>query len=232
MRGTRYNIILMRDDTSVKRFRLRPFWLKFFIIAFVFLFCSSIAGGYIAYVLYEEKEAISRSYQNKEEMLSESRRELQRLQNVEKMLKSYNELDQSSLLAGSRRKEEAKSVVDLSGMFGLVDKGMVGISNVQARFVRDNRMRVQFEVNNLQSEGTVSGRVFLFLIRQDGLEIDLGLDDNDLDFAIARFKNVDVTFDLPEAVNEDSIFALRVVARDISGNEIYAETFPFSHIVI
>lgn len=231
MRGTKYNIILMRDDTSVKRFRLRPFWLKFFIIGFIFLFCSTIASGYIAYVLYEEKKAISRSHKNNEEMLSEARRELQRLQNVEKILKNYNEIDQSSLLAGSRQKEETKSVVDLSGMFGLVDTGIVGISNVQARFIRD-KMRVQFEINNLQSEGTVSGRVFLSLIRQDGLEVDLGLEDGDLDFAIARFKNVDVNFDFPETVNEDSLFALRVVARDSNGNEVYAETFPLSHIII
>ncbi|MFN2267452.1 MAG: hypothetical protein ABR542_07185 [Desulfonatronovibrio sp.] len=231
MRSTKYNIILMRDDTSVRRFRLRPFWLKFFVIAFIFLFCSSIAGGYVAYVLYEENAAISRSNEKKEEMLSDARRELQRLQNVEKMLKSYNELDQSSLLAGSRQKDEPESMVDLSEMFGLVDMGVVSISNLQARFTGGG-MGLQFEINNLQTEGTVSGRIYLSIIRQDGLEVDLGLEDDDLDFAISRFKNVDVSFNLPETVNEDSAFALRVVAKDSNGNEIYAETFPLSHIVI
>lgn len=233
MRSTKYNIILMRDDTSVRRFRLRPFWLKFFIIGFIFLLFSSIAGAYISYVLYEEKEAISRSHENKEEMLSEARRELQRLQNVEEMLKSYNELDQSSFLAGSRPKKETRSMVDLSDMFGLVDTGIVGISNVQVRLVRDrDRMNVQFEINNLQSDATASGRIFLSLIRQDGLEVELGLEDNDLDFAISRFKNVEVTFDFPETVDEDNLFALRLVARDTNGSKVYAETFPLSHIII
>ncbi|WP_028575228.1 hypothetical protein [Desulfonatronovibrio hydrogenovorans] len=232
MKDNKYNIILMRDDTSVRRYRLRPFWLKFMILLFVLLFIGSGAGGYLSFVFFQEKKETAGLYQHQVQLLDDAQRELKRLRNVKEILDGYNEEELRSFLTGNQQQRQSPSpTVDLTDVFEFQDRNIVGVSNVQARFVR-GRMRVQLEVNNLVSDQTVSGRVYLFLVRRDGLMVDLNLQDSDLDFAIARFKRVDTTFDLPDILDQDSIFALRVKANDDQGNTLYSETFPMSHILL
>lgn len=232
MKGNKYNIILMRDDTSVKRYRLSSLWLKLTIFLFLFLIASSLTGGYLAYVFFDEKNELANKYKQDLILLEETERKLKRLQNIEKILASYNEEELRYFLTGRQdRQTEVVPSVDLDDIFGLVDSSVVSISNVQASFVRD-RMRVQLEVNNMVSDQTVTGRVYLFLVRRDGMTVDLNLQDTELDFAIARFKRMDTSFELPEVMDQDSVFALRIKANDDDGNTIYSETFPLSHILI
>lgn len=236
MKSSKYNVILMRDDTSVKNFRLSPAWIKFILTFFLVLLVTSVAGLYYAVALNQERHEIAKLYENKKESLEQVQRELARLQNIEKMFKSYNEQEIRSLLRAQEQEEPAPAgppagpEVDLVDIFHPVDMHIVGISNVQARFI-NSRMRVQLEVNNMKGEGTVSGRVFLFLIKVDGVTIDLGLDDRDLYYAIARFKKIDVTFGLPDGLTQDGIFALRIKAEDDEGEVLFSTTYPISNIL-
>lgn len=233
MKSNKFNVILMRDDTSVKNFRLSTFWIKLLLLIFVLLIIASGTGIYLSYVFYEEKSEMALLYERKAESLNEAERELKRLQNVEKMFESYNEDQLRSLLIVQRQEEhqESTSAVDLGDILEPLDKNIVSVSNVQARFVQ-GRMRVQLEVNNLAGNETVSGRIHIFLIRNDGTTIDLNLEDRELYYAIARFKKIDTTFSLPEEVDQESIFALRIKARDEEGSTVYSDVFLISSILV
>ncbi len=237
MKSNKFNVILMRDDTSVKNFRLSTFWIKLLLLIFVLLIIASGTGIYLSYVFYEEKSEMALLYERKAESLNEAERELKRLQNVEKMFESYNEDQLRSLLIVQRQEEhreehqDSTTAVDLGDILEPLDKNIVSVSNVQARFVQ-GRMRVQLEVNNLAGNETVSGRIHIFLIRNDGTTIDLNLEDRELYYAIARFKKIDTTFSLPEEVDQESIFALRIKARDEEGSTVYSDVFLISSILV
>lgn len=230
---SKYNVILMRDDTSVRNFRLSPFWIKFLVVFLVFLMITSVTGLYYSYVFFEEKKEIAYLYENRMETFEEMQRELKRLRNVERTFESYNEEELRSFLSAQRREEDSSSVneVELDDIFTPVDQNIVGVTNVQASFVHD-KMQVQLEVNNLEGEGTVSGRIYLFLIQNDGTLIELDLDDNELYYSIARFKRVNTTFDLPGGVEQGSLFALRITARDETQEMIFSETYPLVRILL
>ncbi|MFP4128758.1 MAG: hypothetical protein ACLFSF_06930 [Desulfonatronovibrio sp.] len=232
-KANKYNVILMRDDTSVKNFRLSPFWIKFLLLFFVFLLVTSGAGLYYSYIFFMEKKVIAQLYEDRMETFEEMQRELKRLRNVEQTFESYNEEELRSFLSAQRREEIdlPDNEVELDDIFSPVDQNIVGVANVQASLTQD-KMRVQLEVNNMEGEGTVSGRIYLFLIQNDGTLIELDLEDDDLYYSIARFKRVDTTFDLPGGVDQESLFALRVSARDDNQELIYSQTYPLSKILL
>jgi hypothetical protein len=239
MRRDKYNVIFMKDLASARSFRLSPFWIKFFILFFILLLLISLAGSYYSLVFFQEKKEITRLYEHKAEALNEAKRELNRMQNVEKMLEKSREDELRSFL--TVRKEQLPeqgpkeninvSAIDLRDIFEPVDLDIVGISNVQARFTQKG-MWISLEVNNMGTKGRVSGRVFLALITNDGSMEDLLLDDTELNYVIARFRTMETTFDLPEGMNQDSLFALRIEARDDEDNLLYSEAFPLASILI
>ena len=233
MKDNKYNVILMRSDTSVRSFRLNPFWMKFFFFMILVLFSAAGAGIYFAHVFFEEKEELARQYQIQAQSLNEAQRELSRLRNLERIYESFRDEELRALVASQRRenREVPAPEVDLGSILETVDQNIVSISNVQSRFIQ-GRMRVQLEVNNMVGSENVSGRVYFSLIRNDGTIIDLDVEDRDLYYAIARFKRVETTFELPQEVEPDSIFALRVKARDDEGRLVYSQIYPMADILI
>lgn len=237
MKSNRYNVILMRDDTSVKSFRLSPFWIKFLFFLFPLFIIISIMGIFFSYYFFQEKRELVCLYDSKTKSFYEMKKELERLQNVEKMLESYNEHQLGSFLISQQQpkhrqdKKDSFPAVDLRRILDPVDMNIVGVSNVQASFIHD-RMRVQLDVNNMAGRGTVTGRITISLITNDARIIGLNLEDMDLNYAIARFRTIDNTIDLPQGLEQESIFALRISADDEDGNTVYSKIFPISSILI
>jgi hypothetical protein len=239
MKRDKYNVIFMRDRTSIKSFRLSPFWIKFFISFFLLLFLVSIAGTYCSIVFFQEKMELSRLYGQKAEALHGAQKELERMENINNMIKSSKEDELRSFLRAQpgpiarQEPEQADEVpeIDLRDIFEPVDLDIVGISNVQARFTQ-NGMRVQLEVNNMGAEDTVSGQVFLLLVGNDGLVTDPQSIEGSLYYKISHFKQIDITFELPEGMEQDSLFALRIDARDDEGTLVYSDSFPLAGILI
>lgn len=235
MKSDKYDVILMRDHSSVKRFRLNGLWIKLFVLFFVILLAASIAGGYYSFVFLGEKREMAHLYEGKAESLLKVERELKRLQNVQEMYESYREDELKTLLAGQLQHNQEKmshyQAVDLRAILDPVDMNIVKVSNVQARFV-NNKMQVRLEVNNMAGNGKVSGRVFLHLISNCGVMRDISIDDSDLNYVIARFRTMEAAFELPGDMDEESIFALRIRAVDDHGNTVYSKVFPLSSILI
>jgi len=227
----KYSVILMRDDTSVRRFRIRPFWIKSFLALFFLAVTVAALGGYFSVIFYQDKEELRTDLEVLSKNLEQTAEELEKKRNIQKIFETYDSEDLHSFLTVNGSRRNLAPAVDLNEVFQYEDRGIVGVDNVQASFNRE-RMRVRFDVNNLAEGETISGRIFLHLVRRDGGQVNLELDHDDLDYAISRFKNVDVTFELPDELSPENIFALRVKARDDDRRLLYSETFPLSRIQV
>ncbi len=229
MKDSKYSVILMRDDSRPKRFRLHPSWIVFALAMVLVLLITSATGIYLSLVFYDQKKEAQSAYEQTRILLQETSRELEKRENLQKIFDAYDRVDLHSFLAG--KMPESCTGVDLPALFEHKDKNLVKITNVQAEFI-EGGMQVRLDVNNLAEEDSISGRVHLYLIRRDGLIIDLDLDHADLDFAITRFKNIDITFNLPQILEPGEIFALRIKAIDDQNNLLYGETFPMYQILV
>ncbi|WP_291321599.1 hypothetical protein [Desulfonatronospira sp.] len=229
--GKKYSVLLMRDDTSVRRFRVRPFWIKFFALFFVILGIVAGAGVYFSVLFFQEKEQLETRLQRVSGKLEQTAKELENKRNLQAVFETYEARDLHSLLTVPDAYRESSTVLDLSEVFAYKDKRIVSIDNIQASFNND-RMRVQLEINNLMEGETISGRVFLHVVRRDGGQVDLELEHEDLYYTIARFKEVDVTFQLPGSLDPQNIFALRIKVENDDQELIYSETFPLSNILV
>ena len=227
----KYSVILMRDDASAKRFRIRPFWIKFFLALFIITGIAAVAGSYFAVTFYQENKAVRTDLGIATKNLEQTSEQLEKKRNIQTIFETYESEELHSFLAVNDARRNLAPAVDLREVFEYENRGIVGVDNVQASFNLD-RMRVQLEVNNMAEGEAISGRIFLHLVRRDGYQINLELDHHDLDYAISRFKSVDVTFELPDELSPENIFALRVKARDDDRRLLYSETFPLSRILV
>jgi len=227
----KYSVILMRDDSSVKRFRLRPFWIRFFIALFVVMAITSVAGIYLCVSFFHEKNEAKLANEQKAAMLEEAGRELEKRKNIQQIMDTYDTSDLHALLTGNDRENSGKRspAVDLGHLFVYQDMELVEVNNVRAGFVQDS-MRVELDVNNKAGGEMISGQVFLDLIRRDATLVEVEHDD--LEFSISRFRSLEAVFNLPQGVTAEDIFALRIRVEDEQGNRIYAETLPLSLILV
>ena len=83
-----YNILFLRDDDKVVRFRLKPFWIKFLALIFVIFSSASGAAGYAAHYYWKKYNALQRERIELKEELGENRRDLGRFAGVERIKES------------------------------------------------------------------------------------------------------------------------------------------------
>ena len=233
MSDSKYSVLFMRDDRDVTRYRVSPFWLKMFIFIQVFLLLCA-AGGIYAGVRGLKKNADLRS-ENKslEQRLVDAEVRLERLGNMEKILQSYDPAELQSLLSAATtevEQEKEQEAVDLNRIFTRVDTQIVGVENLQAR-ISNRKMTVSFELNNLQSARAVVGQAALSFVKKDGSVATAKTNSNDLSFQIQRFKRIQTAFLLPDGVEQKDLFGLRLEIKGKDGDVIFAETYPFYHIL-
>ena len=226
-----YSVILMRDDASTKKFRIRPLWIKLFLALFIITGIAAVSAGYFAVIFYQENKKVRADLAVAAKDLEQTAEQLEKKKNIQQIFETYESEDLHSFLAVNDARRNHAPAVDLREVFEYEDRGIVGVNNVQAGFNRD-RMRVCLDVNSMVDGETISGRIFLHLVSRDGHQVDLELDHDELDYAISRFKSVDVTFELPGGLSPEDIFALRVKARDDDGRLLYSETYPLSRILV
>jgi len=241
MSKAKFNVLMMRDNSPVKRFRLSPVWLKFGLYLFLLLIVSAVAGGYFGMRYWEENRSLHEELGSVQRELREARIELERLQNIDKILKS-NDPNELQALFGNVVATPAKDrpapaptpppppKVNLSQVFQRVDLQQVKVDNLQAK-IMGSSMRVTFNLNNLQTEESVTGRADLELVTNTGKDADLNLNKNDLVFQIQRFKQISTTFALPASVPASDVFGIRLEIRKPTGQVIFSETYPLSTIM-
>lgn len=233
MSDSKYSVLFMRDDRDVTRYRISPFWLKMFVFSQIFLLLCAVGGIYmgargfgINASLHSEKKAL-------EQRLVDAEVRLERLGNMEKILESYDPTELQSLLSAATTEAEqpqSQEPVDLNKIFIRMDTRQVGVENMQAKLA-GSKLSVSFELNNLQASKSMAGQADFIYLTKDGRIVDAETNKNDLSFQIQRFKRIQTDFLLPEGMDKKDLFGLRLEIRGKDGDVIFAETYPFYHIL-
>jgi hypothetical protein len=232
LKPAKYNVLFMRDDQRVKRFRFKLGWIKFFILFQILLLILAVGGGYFSVVFFLENRDLDARLASLQQDLAETRSELKRLENVREILDSFDEKEISTALqARGNSTAPGSAGFNLEDIFSRVDKHVVAVDHIQAR-VDDSGIRLRFELNNLLDDRKVVGWVKISLVGRDGTVVDLDVQDDDLNFEINHFKKVRTSFDFHELVQRDELFAIRLTITNKNKQVIYSETFPLSDIIV
>ena len=95
-KNTSYSILFLRDDSSVVRFRLKPFWINFLTVVFFLFSGASGAAGYAAHYYWKRYNVLKHENRTIEARYEESARKLAAYTGVE-MLKESTALPRSSM---------------------------------------------------------------------------------------------------------------------------------------
>ncbi len=231
----KYNVLMMRDNSTVHRYRISSTWLKVFLYGFCFLVLLAAGGGLAGFTFWRQNAALRSERAALQHDLRQAGIELERLQNVDKILKSNDPEELQSLLGsmGSVKQKPAPAPAqppDLKRLFNDVDTRQVGVDNLQAR-MDDEAMNVSFNLSNLLAQGTLAGEASLALVTSEGALLPVEASQSELSFQIQRFKRMDVKFSLPGDTAREKLFGLRLVIRNPSGQTIFSATHTLSEII-
>lgn len=233
----KYSILLMRDDSKVKRFRLSPVWLKLFIYFIVFCVLAAGVGIYGGYTFWRENMVLTQERKAQERSLREMQVELERLQNVEQILESNDPEELQSLfgnisVAQQQPEQPEPPTLDLAKIFDYMDKRQVIVENFSASLVNNGRsLRISFELNNADSAKPLSGLADVDLVTRTGKTIKIKPDRNDMTFLIQRFKKVVTSIALPAGTALDDLFGLRLNITTPEGDLIYSDIYRLSRVL-
>jgi hypothetical protein len=234
MSDSKYSVLFMRDDRDVTRYRLSPFWLKMFVFSQVFLLLCAAGGIYMGVRGFRINAALQSEKKGLEQRLVDAEVRLERLGNMEKILESYDPTELQSLLSAAtteaEQQPEPREEINLNKIFTRTDTRQVGVENMQAKLV-GRKLTVSFELNNLQASKSMAGQADFIFLTKDGQAEDAETNKDDLSFQIQRFKRIRTTFLLPEGMERKDLFGLRLEIKGKDGDVIFAETYPFYHIL-
>lgn len=225
------NLIIMRDDSRVRRYRVRLSWFRFFLYAQIVLLLAAGLGAYGGFTYWVKKLELSQSNAALREEISEMQMQLERLQNIEEILKTNDPEEIQALFSSVTRERAslAQNPVDLLEIFTATDLQMAGVGNLQIRRTGDG-LRLSFELNNL-TDKTISGTTLVYFITKDATVIQAQGKDSELNFEIQRFRKINAMLHLPPGLTVDEIFALRVSIANSKGESIFIQTYLFANII-
>ncbi|MDQ7032107.1 MAG: hypothetical protein Q9M37_05255 [Desulfonauticus sp.] len=223
-----YNIIILKDDSPVKTFRLKVKIIKFIPILIIALFTYAVLGTIYFYKSSQKYHSCLKLLAQKEKDLNKLRFELSRLKNVKKFLDKYDEDYLNKLIAGSGQNLN-QNKIDLNQIFAKKNLNFVKINNIQW-LKDDNFFVLRFELNNLEPTKEIKGKVEISLITRDGSCYPLNIQNKNLKFSITRFKVVQIRFKLPRYIKEKDVFGIRLTVKDKQEQVVFCETYPLVNI--
>ena len=235
MSDTKYSLLFMRDDADVKRYRISPFWLKVYLVFQIILLVVGGLGTYLGITFWLDNRDLGRENQTLGNRLEEAELKLTSLANMEKILEAYDKRDLQSLLNASEAEPDGEQPeqpaavecepVNLTQLFETVDQGPISAEDLKA-VVGNGRVVVTFRLEN-PSDTLASGVTHLSVITTDGQAIQVAPREN-LSYQIQKRKFERATFDLPEGVNQDNLYAVRVEVKDSDGTTIFKKSYPLA----
>ena len=247
------SLIWFRDDESAKRVRLHPAWLKALTYLAVLLVLCAAGGSFAGFEFWRRAEDLRQEKRDVDKRLSETLLKLERLQNIDQLLRTTDPTEIGQLLAGlglempaaknapqaqpknakEAAKEAAKPVpverekgsFDLADVIGKVDLGQVSVEGFRAK-LEGKAIQFGFDLNNLLPQSSQAGIGQLFIVTREGSLIPLETGKDDLTFQIQRYKQVNGQAPLPGQVDRAGVFGFRLVLTTTSGKTIFSETYP------
>ncbi|TVQ99978.1 MAG: hypothetical protein EA399_05855 [Desulfovibrionales bacterium] len=223
------NLIFMRDDSRVRRFRLRVFWIWLFLGALVVLTVVALGGAATAVYTWDNHIELVNENAKLRDRLAQQSIELERLKNVQEILKTNDPVEMHDLFSTvTRERARLPQVINLQDLFVTHDLEMAGVNNLQLQKVEES-LRISFELNNL-SDDTLTGSIQVYFITQEASVIEAQGDKNELSFEIQRFRRVNSPLNLPTGMDLEMIFAIRLVIQDSDSERIFVQTYPVANI--
>lgn len=235
-------IMIMRDNGPRRSFTLRR---SNFFLLLVFFGCLPFLCLLLAtqtWLLWQENIKLRESMKNSETDFKELTARAERLERLEELLNEENVQPRQILarqLARAIRPEPvpdepeegdaAKGGENTEGPgheeFPAIDTGRVKVSNVMARAIRNNRLRIGLDLHNPDNEPLLSGEVKAALITARGECVQLDFTPREAgSFRISLFKRTVLNAPLPRHIDlTNAQIILEVMDQD--KKPIYSNVF-------
>ncbi|MGE4292922.1 MAG: hypothetical protein AB7E32_12020 [Desulfovibrio sp.] len=243
MNDAKYSILFMRDDLDVRRFRLNAFWLKALVVSLALLVLVALIGIYFGTTSLMENVRLGNQNKELSQHLAEAELRLTTLGNMEKILESYDSHDVQRLMdqeqpgtppaakdaASTPPSEPVNPAVNLSTLFARIDTGAVRFEDMRLS-LESKTLSVSFNLINNLDNTQLSGDNKLALVTNDGRIVELPAKNADLSFQIQRRKPISARVPLPEGLNRDNVFGLRLTVTREDGKVVFSETYPLARL--
>lgn len=247
-------IIFMRDNGPRRSFRVHRSRFCAALVFFACLPLLAGALGWGVWRLWQENALLRENVLRFESDYQEAQATAERLENLEELLREDGvpgrelvlrklaSADQAQRLplavpeSGARAADSADDAEDAARRdmgegpghdeFPAVDTGYVKVDNVQARALRDRKLRIALDLRNTDNQKIASGTVLGTLITADGAKRELGFEQEDVgNFRISRFKRTVMVARLPgqiSLVNAQVILEVRTQDNTVVYRNIFA----------
>ncbi|GAB7079548.1 hypothetical protein [Megalodesulfovibrio paquesii] len=236
MSSKSYNVILMRDDAHVRRLRIKPIWLKLAVYLLACIVLVAAVSCWLVVKLWSEHGALMDETLMLRRQAHENTVELQRLKNMERMLKSADPLGQQSVLenlmdpSGEAAQSGDSSGVDLNALLGEKNTGRAVIKRVSLS-QGDLVWKLSFELSNPDQQHALEGHYLIQIVGTDAQNHAVTLEKELTQFQISRFKKIEVEFTPPSDLPASEIFGLRLTIDQKDGPTIYSKVWQISSIL-
>ena len=238
--NNKYTVLVMRDDTQVRRMRFSPFWLKFFLWFLLILATIAAAGSWGSYYFWEKGRAQETRLAQLERQNADLGIKLERLQNMETLIGASEStpldpvLDTGPTAAtptedktlGGMGPGDLPVLVDVSGNATATGNATISEGPATANATApDGEEAVKLENINLRANSNKTLRLGVSFVNTTGKsirgyasltlltpsgEVPATVPSDDLDFQMARMKRATTTFPLPEGVTMGDVEAVRI----------------------
>jgi len=234
MGSTKYNVLFMRDDDTVKRYRLSPFWLRMLFWFVLLLAVCACGGAWAGYTFWNQNTQLRHDKIQLQKSINEASVQLERLENVNKILDSYDPAELQSLLAAvpleEKKVEPGTPAINLNKLLFYKNLMRAGVENVKLR-KSGRSLALSFDLNNLQTASALSGVARVELIENNGQGISMKANRNDMSFHIQRFKVVRTRLALPSGLSIKDLYGIRLMITTNKDETIFSEVYPLSRVL-
>jgi len=244
MVDAKYNVILLRDDQPVRRYRLSIFWLKLLLWIFFLLMLAASAGIYGTLSFWTRFDDLEQRRDQLEKLVQEKNVKLERLDSMAKILSEYEELSstqpsQADKKSGQKelpretapaRELDTRPAIDLSKLFANLDLKRVAVRNISLKPLDNKAFQLSLELTNEDGK-TLQGQLGLSAITRDAKEFAIDSKSEELVFQINKAKPVTVNVSLPEAIDIGQVFGIKLVVTAVDGKPLFSETYPLTLIL-
>lgn len=233
----KYNVIFMRDDQRVRRFRFSPGWVKALAYLLLVLVVCAVAGIWGGLTFWKANRSLIKERVDLQQRLDEAKVRLERLENVEKILLS-NDPDELQSLFGAvtvdRPPKEAREAREADRPEAAarpgpdrIDTGKVKVENVRLKRT-DRDMTLSFQLTSLNTAKALNGRAIIELVKTDGGAVAVEANPADTGFKIQSYKEMTAAFVLPAGLSPDSLLGVRLSIKTSDGLVVFSETYALS----
>ena len=243
------DILILRDDAGVRRFRLPGFATRLLWIVPLLLLALLAAATAVAYYLRQDNRAMDGRVQSMRAELDAAGEGLLRLENVERILRSRDVTELETLIGSynadnpgwwkpreerqnvkeqqPEKPEKEASRPDLAKLLARVDLNQAGVDNLRAK-IENRRLQLNFDLSNVTPQTGLIGRVEVGLVGNDASLTPLRAEKDELSFQIQRFKQIAASLPLPPKSEPKDVYGLRLVIVDPTGKAIFSQIYPMS----